>query len=471
MKKRFKILRVGDDDRLIRKRKGLETEFKNIVCFEEVHQAISVAHSAVGHGGEKKTSKEGQKKWANLTIQYYQMFISFCIECQEKKKRRVHKDLVVKPVRSETFFFSRCQIDLINFQTLPDGEFKYILTFINHFSKFCVLRPLTSKRTKEVANTLLPIFFTFGAPVILHTDNGRVFVNAVISELSTLWPELILVTGRQRHPQSQGAVERLNGVIQDKLKIWMYKNKSSRWSVGVHFVQWQINISEHETIKTSPFKVMFGIEPKVGLASTVIPPNMLGNIRTEEYLDTILQNEAEGAADEEEQGEEEQEREEDQDGVEAPQFPEARQLAAAGQEKTALRMTRRAKHLLSALQVGDNATLKVPEFDRGPSDSRNLLVVVLQRDEDLYQVGCREGRITTRYTAADMDLVKEKLLTPDEVPDVEMALRTAVTRYKGGQGYMKCACKTNCTTSRCSCTNKLLKYNSCCPPGRSYSNI
>ena len=40
MKKRFQILRVGDDDWLIRKRKELETEFKFIVCFEEVHQAI-----------------------------------------------------------------------------------------------------------------------------------------------------------------------------------------------------------------------------------------------------------------------------------------------------------------------------------------------------------------------------------------------------------------------------------------------
>ncbi|XP_068235771.1 KRAB-A domain-containing protein 2-like [Palaemon carinicauda] len=220
------------------------------------------------------------------------MFISFCIECQEKKKSSVQKGLVVKPVRSETIF-SRCQIDSFNFQTLPDGEFKYILTFINHFSKFCVLRPHASKRAEEVANTLLPIFLTFGAPVIRVQDNGREFVNVVVSELSTLWPELKLVTGRPRDPQSQGAVERLNGVIQDKLKIWMYENQSSRWTIGVHFVQWQINISEHETIKTSPFKVMFGMEPKVGLASTVIPPNMLGNIRTEEYLDTILQNEAE----------------------------------------------------------------------------------------------------------------------------------------------------------------------------------
>ncbi|XP_068221741.1 KRAB-A domain-containing protein 2-like [Palaemon carinicauda] len=237
---------------------------------------------------------------------------------------------------------------MINFQTLPEREFKYILTFINHFSKFCVLRPLTSKRAEEVADTLLTIFFTFGAPVILHSNNGREFVIAVISELSTLWPELKLVTGRTSDPQSQGAVERLNGVIQDKLKIWIHENKSSRWSVGVHFVQWQINISEHETIKTSPFKVMLGIEPKVGLASTVIPPNMLGNIRTEEYLDTILQNEADGVADEEEpEGEEEQEGAEKRDREEAPQFAEDRQLAAAGQEKTALRMTRRAKHLLS----------------------------------------------------------------------------------------------------------------------------
>ncbi|XP_068240860.1 KRAB-A domain-containing protein 2-like [Palaemon carinicauda] len=86
MKKRFEILRVGDDGRLIRNRKGLETKFKFMVCSEEVLQAISVAHSAVGHGGEKKTFKEGQKKWANLTMQCCQMFISFCIECQEKKR-------------------------------------------------------------------------------------------------------------------------------------------------------------------------------------------------------------------------------------------------------------------------------------------------------------------------------------------------------------------------------------------------
>ena len=123
------------------------------------------------------------------------------------------------------------------------------------------------------------------------------------------------------------------------------------------------------------------------------------------------------------------------------------------------------------MEVGKNVTLKVPEFDRGPSDNRNLLVVILQREDNLYQVGCKEGHINTRYTAADMDPIKEKLLTIAEVPDVEMALRTAVTKYTGGQGYVKCACKLSCKNNRCSCSKKYLKCNSRCHPGRSCNNI
>ena len=79
----------------------------------------------------------------------------------------------------------------------------------------------------------------------------------MVIELSTLWPDLKLVTGRPRHPQSQGAVEGLNGVVQENLTIWMRENKSTKWSVGLKFVQWQINISKHKTIESNPFKVTF----------------------------------------------------------------------------------------------------------------------------------------------------------------------------------------------------------------------
>ncbi|XP_076053674.1 KRAB-A domain-containing protein 2-like [Oratosquilla oratoria] len=273
LKKRYEVLRVGNADRLIRKRKDKnEHEFKFVASLEEVFGIVKTAHEAIGHGsGNKKIYiVEVKKKWSNITQEVCYLYISFCEHCHRKKARKIPKGLVVKPVRSHGIL-SRCQADLINFQTLPDGDFKYIMTYANHFSKFCALRPLTSKRAEEVAANLLDILLTFGAPAILQSDNGREFVNAIIAELSVLWPELKLVTGRPRHPQSQGAIERLNGMIKDNLTIWMRENNSRKWSVGLKFVQWQDNISHHETTGHSPFKITFRQDPQVGLGSSILP--------------------------------------------------------------------------------------------------------------------------------------------------------------------------------------------------------
>ncbi|XP_076039096.1 KRAB-A domain-containing protein 2-like [Oratosquilla oratoria] len=293
LKKRYEVLRVGNADRLIRKRKDKnEHEFKFVASLEEMFGIVKTAHEAIGHEGGKKTIVEVKKKWSNITQEVCYLYISFCEHCHQKKARTIPKGLVVKPVRSHGIL-SRSQVDLINFQTLPDGDFKYIMTYANHFSKFCVLRPLTSKRAEEVAANLLDIFLTFGAPALLQSDNGREFVNAIIAELSVLWPELKLVTGRPRHPQSQGAVEHLNGVIQDTLTIWMRENNSRKWSVGLKFVQWQVNISHHETTGHSPFKVTFGKDPQVGLGSSILPSTALCNIFTEEDLESFLESETE----------------------------------------------------------------------------------------------------------------------------------------------------------------------------------
>ena len=110
-----------------------------------------------------------------MTIECRMLFINFCIDCQEKKKRKVRKGLVVKPLRSGTIF-DRAQIELINFQTLPDKDFKYILTYVNHFTKFCVLTPLTSKRAEEVANALLQTVNLIARASAVHVKNEVVCV-------------------------------------------------------------------------------------------------------------------------------------------------------------------------------------------------------------------------------------------------------------------------------------------------------
>ncbi|XP_068224222.1 KRAB-A domain-containing protein 2-like [Palaemon carinicauda] len=206
-----------------------------------------------------------------------------------------------------------------SFQSLPDGYYKYILTYVHNFTKCFVLNPLKSKRAEKVVQTLLPVFLTFGALAVLQSDNGREFVNSVISELSTLWPQLLLVTGRARHPQSQGAVERLNGVIQDKLKIWMQENNSKKWSIGLKIVQWQVNISMHETTKHTPFKVTFGEELSVGLSSTNLPESVLDGICYEDDLDKFFSEDGNYGEREDDESRKTEQQPEDEEVPEKPE--------------------------------------------------------------------------------------------------------------------------------------------------------
>jgi len=195
------------------------------------------------------------------------MFLNLCEPCQ-KKQKSAKKGIVVKPIIS-SHFNSRCQVDLIDYQSQPDRKFKFLLVYQDHLTKFVVLKPLTSKRADEVAYNLLDIFLLFGAPSILHSDNGREFSNKILECVSQLWPEIKMVNGKPRHSQSQGSVERANQDIENMLTTWMADNQTNKWSEGVRFVQFMKNRAYHSAIKRSPYEAMFGCPAKVGLSSSI----------------------------------------------------------------------------------------------------------------------------------------------------------------------------------------------------------
>jgi hypothetical protein len=54
----------------------------------------------------------------------------------------------------------------------------------------------------------------------------------VIQRLRRLWPDLIIVRGRPRHPQTQGSVERANKDVEEMLGKWMIEHDNKQWSIG-----------------------------------------------------------------------------------------------------------------------------------------------------------------------------------------------------------------------------------------------
>ena len=171
------------------------------VSTDEVFDTIRTQHLLTGHGARDITNNKLKETHANITKEVIQMYVDLCETCA-LKKRKVRKSIVVKPIISN-IMNSRCQVDLIDMQSQPDDDFKWICNYQDHLTKFVILCPHKTKQAVEVAFTLQDIFCVFGSPNILQSDNGREFANKVVEELVRMWPGCKIVHGKPRHSQSQ----------------------------------------------------------------------------------------------------------------------------------------------------------------------------------------------------------------------------------------------------------------------------
>ena len=51
----------------------------------------------------------------------------------------------------------------------------------------------------------------------------------------------------------------------------------------------------------------------------------------------------------------------------------------------------------------------------GTSDQRNVFLIVISENDGLYEVGCREGTLNTKFTAADLEKLPGTLIEPQSV--------------------------------------------------------
>ncbi|GFU20802.1 SCAN domain-containing protein 3 [Nephila pilipes] len=105
-------------------------------------------------------------------------------------------------------------------------SFEFLLPYQDYSTKYVVLKPLTSKRTDEVTYNLIDIFLLFGAPSILHFDNGRKFSYKISECVTQLRPEIKVVNGKPRLSQSQGSVKRANQDTENMLTTWIADNET-----------------------------------------------------------------------------------------------------------------------------------------------------------------------------------------------------------------------------------------------------
>ena len=77
----------------------------------------------------------------------------------------------------------------------------------------------------------------FGAPKILHSDNGREFIDSIVFRILQDWPGVSFVHSKTRNPSTQGLIEQANGVVETRLAKWQLDTGRNDWSNGLLTVQ------------------------------------------------------------------------------------------------------------------------------------------------------------------------------------------------------------------------------------------
>lgn len=494
--RKYDTMEVGDKRVLIKKMRSNEDPIVVIIPVEEFFDILLQYHRATGHGGRDKMLFALKNKFY-VPKPAIEIFLSLCKMCNMKKCQQ-HRNIVVRPITTKDFNL-RSQVDLIDFQSTPCDEYKWLMNYQDHSTKFCLLRPLKTKCATDVAMELLKIFLDFGAPHILQSDNGREFTADVIKELVHMWPDCKIVHGRPRHPQSQGSIERCNQDIENMLRAWMNDNGSTDWAMGCRYVQWQKNTSKHRVIGRSPYTALFGTEAKLGLKSTNIPSEILDKIESEEDLERFKEDKKEREISNEEEESEIASIEIDLCFICSEILEETttvlcsscslkvhatccksvassskdnncsylcdicnrqenitteRQNAHAGQKRQAEKMIETTRKKLKPVTVGEFILLNVPKVDRGPLDCPNLIGKILKIQNNVYQIGTKGGIIKTWFSRSDFQISGAQIL--EDIPEKSISVRQAVAYESkfGGQGYNTCKCsvsKIRCQTKKCLC--------------------
>ena len=116
---------------------------------------------------------------------------------------------------------------------MPHNGCNWILHIVDHWSKFNFAFPLVKKANHVVKALHNYVFLVFGLPAIIDCDNVKEFVIKLIQDVVSTWPgHAQLISGRSRHPQSQGLVEQAHYTLERMMsaKVVECGNQSPPWT-------------------------------------------------------------------------------------------------------------------------------------------------------------------------------------------------------------------------------------------------
>ena len=182
-------------------------------------------------------------------------YIKRCEQCEKYKPAKENTKANLQPIKS-TRTMELIEIDFIGPLTTTKRGNKYILTIVDHFSKFAIAYSTERQDTETVISCLNNYFSKYGPVERILSDQGRSFFLKEFLSFLKLW-NITKSTSTSYHPQTQGLVERFNKTIIEILKKYVSEEHDT-WDESVDMATYAYNTSIQRTTEMTPYEVIFG---------------------------------------------------------------------------------------------------------------------------------------------------------------------------------------------------------------------
>ena len=166
-------------------------------------------HNMLGHIGIDKctTLIKEQFYWPTLCNDI-KNYIAQCQNCKYYKNKAGKINTPPQAIATQRPFQLLC-IDIAGPFNATRNRNRYILSLVDHFSKYCVLVPMKSVDAQSIARSIFKQWLTkYGMPESILSDNGKYFTSEVFQKLC----QICWISRRfspPYHQQANGLVERL----------------------------------------------------------------------------------------------------------------------------------------------------------------------------------------------------------------------------------------------------------------------
>ena len=245
------------DGALVRTIKGANGPIYQAVLPKSLRaEACRLAHDCCGHQGPERTLEMLRMRYF-WPLMHREVF-DYCRQCHRCQVAKAPAQKVHRPPGhlNANYPLETIAMDFTQVERSSDGR-DTILVITDVFSKWTMAIPVKDQTARTVVKALLDHWFSvFGAPVQIHSDQGRSFEAEVVSLLCDHYGIQKTRTAAY-NPRGNGQTERFNRTLHDLLRTLTPEEKK-QWPKHLKNLLYWYNATPHATTGISPYALLFG---------------------------------------------------------------------------------------------------------------------------------------------------------------------------------------------------------------------